>query len=477
MRVRLIIGWLILFTLVAAIGYAQQPPAAPPSAISPTTVPPMPPAAQQAVRTLSLAEALEMARQNNPDYLSVLNDRWAVSGRQRSTLLNLFTPSATISAGTQHTGAGTTFFSATAFPSPANTQASWSLSLNYLLSGSTIANHSLANADAHATDADITGGLLVLETNVRAQYLNLLQAIAQRQLAERSLERTDQNLNLAQARYAVGQGTLIDVRRAEVDKGQAQVNLLTARQTVDNQTLTLFQYLGVDAPDNTAIVPTDSFPVTEPHLVLDSLIRSSEAVNPGLVSLRARETSARWNTRSMVSQYLPSFQVQGRLGGYRQNNDAYIRHDVDSLGNPVSVPVPASTTTAANPFSLFIGVSMPIYDGLSRASQISQARAQQDDAHQAVRARELLVRAQVVAAYNALNVAWQTIALRRAGQAAATEALDLATQRYRVGSGTYLELLDARNAADQADATYIGAVYDYHKAIATLENAVGRPLQ
>ncbi len=477
MRARLMIGWLVLFTLVAAIGYAQTPNAAPAPAIAPSTVPPMPPQAQQAVRTLSLNEALDIARQNNPDYLSVLNDRWAVSGRQRAAVLNLLTPSASINAGYQHTGAGTTFFSATAFPSPANTNQSWSLSLNYTVSGASIAGYSAVKADARATDADITGGILVLETNVRAQYLILLQAIAQRQLAERSLERTDQALSLAQAKYSVGQGTLIDVRSAEVDKGQAQVNLLTAREAVDNQTLTLFQYLGVPAPDNTQIVPTDSFPVTQPDFVLDSLIRISQAVNPGLVSLRARETSARWNTRSAVAQYLPSFQAQGRLGGYRQNNDAYIQNGVDKNGNPITIPVPASTTTAANPFSLFIGVSMPLYDGLSRASQIQTARAAADDAHQAVRSRELLIRTQVSAAFNALTVAYQTISLRRAGQAAANEALDLATQRYRVGSGTYLELLVARNNADLADANYIGAVYDYHRAIATLENAVGRPLQ
>ena len=67
--------------------------------------------------------------------------------------------------------------------------------------------------------------------------------------------------------------------------------------------------------------------------------------------------------------------------------------------------------------------------------------------------------------------------MQQSNKAAAAEALDLAQQRYRVGSGTYLELLTARVAADKADADYVTAVYDYHKAIATLENAVGRPLR
>ena len=57
------------------------------------------------------------------------------------------------------------------------------------------------------------------------------------------------------------------------------------------------------------------------------------------------------------------------------------------------------------------------------------------------------------------------------------EQLRLATERYRVGSGTFFELLDAQLAALRAEADYINAVYAYHQAIATLEAAVGRPLR
>jgi len=52
MKVRLILGWLLVLSLVAAIAYAQQPP----------------------VRQLSLADALRAARQNNPAYRQTLNN-------------------------------------------------------------------------------------------------------------------------------------------------------------------------------------------------------------------------------------------------------------------------------------------------------------------------------------------------------------------------------------------------------------------
>ena len=43
--------------------------------------------------------------------------------------------------------------------------------------------------------------------------------------------------------------------------------------------------------------------------------------------------------------------------------------------------------------------------------------------------------------------------------------------------GTSLEVSDAQNAVQRAEGDYVNAVYDYHKAIAALEAAVGRPLR
>jgi outer membrane protein len=109
--------------------------------------------------------------------------------------------------------------------------------------------------------------------------------------------------------------------------------------------------------------------------------------------------------------------------------------------------------------------------------QNAQASAQTEDAAEAVRARELLVRTAVSENYYALEAAYTAINIQESNRTAAQEALRLATERYRVGSGTFYELLDSQLAAQQAEADYVNAVYAYHRAIATLENAVGRPLR
>lgn len=447
MRVRLIVGWLVLFTLVAAIGYAQQPPVA---------------AQQPPARTLSLAEALDIARRNSPDFRSAQNDRWGASMENRSSFFSLFMPSASLNGNRFRTGAGSRQ-SAPGFPSvaiPGSTSLSWSFDVSYRLSGRTVANRGLASASLRAVDQDVQSALTLLETGVRSEYLTLLQAQAQADLTRRSLERVTENLNLARARYSVGQGTLIDVRRAEVDKGQAEVNVLTADQAAENEILRLFQRLGVPAPEPLRVQLTDSFPVSEPAWVQEQLVNQALAQNPGLLSLRARQESARWSVKAAKSDFLPSLSFSAGLGGRRTTVDG--------------TPTPSNNS---DPFSYSISASLPLFEAFSRNVSVQLARASEDDLTQAIRARELTVRSEVVAANHAVIAAYRKIDLQRANKAASAEALDLATQRYRVGSGTYLELLDARVTADQADANYVTAVYDYHKAIATLENAVGRPLR
>jgi len=451
MRVRLIVGWLVLFSLVAAIGYAQQPPS--------TSQQPVAAASSGPVRTLSLAEALQIARENSPDFRAVQNNRWGAGMQNTSSVWSLFTPSAQLNTSRYHSSAGQR--NIPGFPSasvPALTSYSWSLGFNYQLSGRTITNRGWSRASLAAVDQDIMSAQTLLETGVRGEYLTLLQARAQSDLARRSLERGTENLNLARARFSVGQGTLIDVRRAEVDKGQAEVTLLRAEQTVQNQVLRLFPRLGVPAPDGLNVVPTDSFPVNEPTWNQEQLVTQALNQNPALLSLRSQQESANWSVKAAKSEFLPSVNFNAGYGRYNQTQDT-IR------------------SNGTNPWNFTIGVSIPLFEGLSRNVAVQQARGQADDLHQAIRSRELTVRAEVVAALNGVQASYRTIDLQRANTAAANEALELGTQRYRVGSGTYLELLDARVAADRADADYVNAVYDYHKAIATLENAVGRPLR
>jgi outer membrane protein TolC len=383
------------------------------------------------------------------------------------------------------------------------------------LSGRTLMQPGVASAQLRAADAAIEGAAVNLESSIRQQYLAVLQAEAREELAARQLERNEEFLRLADARFNVGQNTLLDVRQAQVARGQSEVALLQAQQAVTVEKLRLFQSIGLPAPDDPSVVVlTDSFPIAEPLWQLSDLLGDADDGNPDLAALRAQASSARVSERASKSSWLPSLSFSAGWSGFTQQFTSssfavdQARASADASAdqcefvnqnylNPGLTPADCSAfaltpdaeqairdanavfpfSFTAQPFQASMSVSLPIFTQFSRPAEIAQASARTDDALEAVRARELQVRTEVSQAFYALRAAHQAIGIQESNRVAAQEQLRLATERYRVGSGTFFELLDAQLAAQQAEADYINAVYGYHRSIAMLESAVGRPLR
>jgi outer membrane protein len=466
--------------------------------------------------TLSLADAIAVARDKNPAYRQTLNNRGPAAWGVRNAYSSLLMPTITAAGGMSYTGPGSQTFLSSSFTQSVSTVSSfYDLGLSWQLSGTTLSQPGLAKAQQNATDADIAGATNALATGVTQQYLTVLQTRAQAELAQKTVERNDEFLKLAQARFTVGQATLIDVRQAQVARGQAEVALLRAQTAVSVEKLRLFELMGVTPPVNIADVQlTDTFALQTPAWQLPDLLTMAEQQNPALKALRARERAAAWGVRAATSTYGPSLSVSAGWAGFTQqftdvdpiilsqqaafagqytecqdnntiranaglppnNCGAFIwgASNEQTLRNRNSV-FPFKFTT--QPFQARFTVSLPIFTNFSRTLRVSEARAQHGDMEEAVRARGLAVQTEVSQAFLTLQTAFRTIGLQDTNRTAAREQLQLATQRYRVGSGTFFELLDAQVAALRAESDYVNSNYDYHKALAALEAAVGRSLR
>jgi len=476
-----------------------------------------PTAARPNTAALSLTDAIAVARENNPGYRRAQNNRGPASWAVRNAYSSLILPSFNASGGMSYTGPGSQTFLAQSFSQSVSTLSSfYDLSLSYQLSGTTLSQPGLAKAQQRATDADIAGVENVLITGITQEYLTVLQAIAQADLAQKTLERNEEFLKLAQARYGVGQATLIDVRQAQVARGQAQVGVLRAQTVVNVEKLRLFEQMGVMAPVDVATVQlTDSFSVQTPEWQLPQLLTMAEQQNPSLKALRARENAASWAVRATSSAWGPVVSASAGWSGFAQQftnvdplitsaqNGANIQYG-QCLSND-SVRTGAGLSPAGcgqyqwnpivdekrlrdaksvfpfqftqQPFQARLMVSLPIFTNFGQELRVSQARADHSDAEELVRARGLAVNTDVSQAYLTLQTAYQTVGLQDTNRTAGREQLQLATERYRVGSGTFFELLDAQVQALRAESDYVNATYDYHKAVAALEAAVGRSLR
>src|SRR5207253_2796828 len=91
--------------------------------------------------------------------------------------------------------------------------------------GQTISQPGLKKAQLNAADADVRGAESNLVTAVTQQYLTVLQARDNAEVARQQLDHDEQFLKLAQARYEVGRASLIDVRQARVGREGSHLQL------------------------------------------------------------------------------------------------------------------------------------------------------------------------------------------------------------------------------------------------------------
>ena len=71
----------------------------------------------------------------------------------------------------------------------------------------------------------------------------------------------------------------------------------------------------------------------------------------------------------------------------------------------------------------------------------------------------------------------KTAALQAQNSAKARLELKFMQDRYRSGAVNLVDVTDSRAAYERAESDRINAIFDYHKAFAALESAVGRPLR
>ncbi|HTH64460.1 MAG TPA: TolC family protein [Gemmatimonadales bacterium] len=469
--------------------------------------------------TLSLADALKIARDHNPVYRQTMNNRGPAAWANRNAFANLLIPQVTAAGSLGYSGTGSQRFLTSNFSQTyATVSSSYSIGLDWTLSGSTLSAPGLRHAQLAAADADIDGARATLESGVTQQYLTVLQARDNVGVAQQLLARDQEFLRLAQARYTVGQATLIDVRQAQVALGQAEVGLLRANTAQRVEKLRLFEQIGVSAPTAVDSVQlTDTFPVTAPAWKLEDVLTMAEAQNPALQALRARERSAAWGVRAATSGYGPTLSLSAGWSGFTQqfaksgDLNAVVASSAVAAGqeynscqenntirqNSGLTPLDCSgfvwTASAeqslrnqnsifpfnfiAQPFQARLQVTLPLWSNFQQTQLVAQSKADHQDLEEGVRARALGLQTEVSLAYYTLQTAYTSVGIQDTNRVLAREQLQLATDRYRVGSGTFFELLDAQVTGLRAETEYISAVYDYHKAVAALEAAVGRPLR
>ena len=475
--------------------------------------------AQQQKATLTLEEAIELARKNNPEFQAERNDAAVADWDVREAYGQLL-PGASASTSFQYQASGPARFGIFTGAdlgvnsTPQYYSSSYSLGLNYGLSGSSLIAPARAKADRRATEAGIVASGFLLQSAVTSQYLAVLRAQDAVTLTRQELERAKDNRALAEARVKVGLAIPMELKQAEVEQGRAEVSLLQAQNLVRTERLRLMQQLGVEVQHEVEL--TSRFEVHDIPWSQEQLTAQALQAHPALLASRANVDASKASVKMARSGYLPSLNFQMGWSGYareagnvgsmvasareqaeQDRNNCVLVNALATNANVPGFPVacPSGVLTpeqerqiiASNnvfpfnytkdPLGASLQISLPIFQGFTRERNVEAAKAASLDAQHRARGEELRIKTEVATAYLNLKTAHQSVALETRNRELADEQLLLARERYRLGAASFLELQDAVTIKARADRAYLIAVYQFHESKAALETAVGRNLQ
>jgi len=411
-----------------------------------------PPVTPQAPLQVTLQEAVRRALDVQP---AVVQARGAVSsaGWQKRAAYGAFLPTVIFnsSAFRQNTASFVNGFLASAGTYQYNSGVTASLDL--FTGFRRVGAYRNADAMEDAADAGLVNQRFQATATTAQVFFTALANEELVRVAQAQVDRAKVELQTAVNKFQAGAATRSDTLTATVDLGNALLALLQAQANLATAQANLGRQVGVDQP--VRAVPDTAFP-----LLPDTTTLRAGALEraPLVVQAVAQERAAGAAATVSRSSYWPTLTASYSTSsqGLTQPWDGF---DANRNLN-----------------QLRIGLSWMLFNGFQREQTVAQNVANLDFAKaQAADARRQ-INAQLTQQISATSTAWAQIAIAGADVAAATEAVRVQQERYRLGAGTLLDLLTAQANLTQAAVSQVQARYNYLIARAQLEAIVGHAL-
>ena len=419
----------------------------------------------QVSTTLTLDEAIALAKRNNPTYLQTVNAR-------RSSALNVrtaraaFFPQVGSSLGFGWREGIPTFFEGQQIGSGVDQlSSSYNIGVSVNYSASTFLNPKSASARLDAADANTIAQEASIRQQVTTQYFTAVQAVRNADLQDTLVKSLDLQFQLAKAKETIGSGISLETKLAEVRVLRQQLNAENARSQAGTQKLALFELIGIPTLDTNVQLTTD-LPITEPTFTAEELIAESRMRNPSLAAARANLHAAEVGKKTARGQYIPSLGLSTGIGG--TTNMA-----TDAIGDERVWPF-AFRRSGIN---VSAGFNLPLWNGYQREQNVENAAIQAQNEQINVKRTEIQITNSITRLVAEVRLAWRSYRLQQQIVETQKQALQLAQERYKVGSTAYTDLSLAQDQYQQEENNLLVSLYNYHRLFAQLEAAVGKPLR
>lgn len=422
------------------------------------------PAATGPGRTLSLPEAIRIARENNPDSrMAVARIREAEAALMQAQAA--FYPSIEFYTEYLQGDAPSAYLFKTIdqrrlppnvdFNDPGGFE-SWESGLNARWNlydggrdrlGREISQNSLAISRLDRREIENT-----LTASVSRTYFDCLATLEFTQIAEESVATVETQLQLMQVRYRGGSALKSDLLSLEVRLAEAHEAVVRSRNRYRALQTVLTTLLGL-SPDTVLPLETPTqwqpaVPETYPEALALALHR-----RPDLKKVREQLDRSRLQIDAARSGYLPSVDFIGRY----YFNDSALSYDIERRN-----------WTAA------ILLNWELFSGFRTRAAERKAQAAFEALREMDRKTLLAVKREVRQAYLSLEEAVARLVVARKSVASAEESLRLVKIQHEGGSATVTRYLQAELDRNRAKMRAAAAFYDHQKAVFEIGRAIGQ---
>ncbi len=418
---------------------------------------------QSAPLTITLQDALQRARQNDPQYRSAITDLGLAREDRVQARAGLL-PGVTYNNSfiyTQGTG-----------PLPASCQTSTAGCPTSRFIANNGVHEYISQADAHealsltnVADYRRSSALLAqarakAEVATRGLVVTVTQAyyglvVAQRKYAnmQRAAAEADRFLDISQKLEAGGEVAHADVLKAGIQARQQHRDLQEAQIAMERSRLDLAVLLFPDFNQNFSVV--DDLQAPEPLPTFAEVEVAGKKNNPDLRAALAAYESSRHEVTAAWGGLLPSLSLD-YFYGIDSNRFAVRVNGIRNIG-----------------YSAVATLQIPIFSWGADRSKLKQAELRRDQAHVELSFAQRQLLSHLREFYSEAETSRSEMESLASSAEMAAESMRLTTMRYQAGESTVLEVVDAQNTLTLARNAYDDGQSRYRVAVANLQTLTG----
>lgn len=358
-----------------------------------------------------------------------------------------------------------------------------------------------------ASEKDLEKARNDVSINVASYYLQVLLNKEQQVNAEKQLASTNEQLQRTQKLEAAGSVPHSDVLNLEAQSASNELTLTQAQNAVSLSLLQLQQYM--------LLAASPDFDVQTPELNVEedaaqsvdspqAIYEDALAAMPEVKAANLRLEGSVLGVKASRGGLFPRLTLNGAV--YSNYSSAADRQRfVADGGDPTIVPVaigyvqgsktpvlqdtelPSGTLVNGYPIgnqlkdniseSLNIGLSIPIFNGLSSRLNVQRATIAHERAQADVSQVNMQLRQSIESAYNDALAASKTYQSAKKQEAARDEAFRMTQERYQIGAANFVEFQVAQNELFQAQSDLVRAKYDLIFKKQILDFYQGKPIK